>query len=191
MILFIDPISENIRLSIIDDGELRHTSTPPKWRDYDELPDTIVDMMDRHDIDTIWCITGPWAFTRMRIVTLMLNSLKLTRKFELKGCHFFDIIDTSSPILKANDREYIIRSERWTQLINKEDIPEGSYIWYGDQNDFTDDKKLIQYKEDIHFINEVFGTIIPVGQISPIYLKDPHITWSKKNTYLSWEKMKK
>jgi hypothetical protein len=194
MVLFINPISDSIELLIIDveHGEVRHTSTIPKWRDYDEFPDAIVDTIDRHDIDTIWCITGPWAFTRMRIVTLTLNTLKLARDITLKWCHFFDIIDTPSPILRANDREYIMKeSDTSTYLVSKFDIPAGTYTGYGDRNDFTEEKKLIQYTYTTAHVMRVFMWIEASSSLLPIYLKDPHITWSRQRTHPSSENRKK
>jgi hypothetical protein len=73
----------------------------------------------------------------MRIVTLAVNTVKLTRDIKLKSCHFFDITGAPSPILRANDREYIIRDGDTTRLIVKEDIPPGIYTGYGDENNFT------------------------------------------------------
>ena len=87
------------------------------------------------------------------------------------------------PILQANDREYIIETTEWiTDLIEKENIPPGTYIWYGDKNDFTDAKVFIEYREDAREISQVFKQIEYTEVLSPIYLKDPHITCSKKNT---------
>ena len=36
-------------------------------------------LIDQYVIEEIWCILGPGAFTRMRIVTLTLSTLTLTR----------------------------------------------------------------------------------------------------------------
>lgn len=56
MILFINPISENIKVFIVENGEVRHTSTIPKGKDYDAFPETVNDSIHRHNIDTIWCV---------------------------------------------------------------------------------------------------------------------------------------
>ena len=60
MILFINPLSEDIHFFVIDIGEVvevRHTSTTPKGKDYDAFPEHIHDLINRHNIDTIWCVT--------------------------------------------------------------------------------------------------------------------------------------
>lgn len=186
MILFINPISENITLFVIENGEVRQTSTIPKWKDYDRFPEEVNDTINRHNIDMIWCVTWPWAFTRMRIVTLTLNTVSLVRKIPLKGCHFFEIINHPNPILIANNREYIVLKEDNPILVEKSELKwEESYSWYGNKNDFTDGKKFIEYSEDIPYISNIFNSLSSVSQLSPIYLKEPHITWSKKNIFPS------
>ncbi len=195
MILFINPISENIHFFVIHIGEVvevRHTSTTPKGKDYDAFPDHVNELINRHNIDTIWCVLWPWAFTRMRIVTLTLNTIALVKNIALKGCHFFEIIKDSNPILIANNREYIILEKNTPLLREKSALnPSLRYTWYADKNDFTDEKNFIEYSEDIEYIKSVFDHAPLQNRLSPIYLKEPHITWSKKNIFPSSKKMKK
>ena len=119
MNLFINPISENITLFVIENGEVRHTSTIPKVKDYDAFPEEVNTLILRHNIDTIWCVVGPGAFTRMRIVTLTLNTFSMVKKITLKGCHFFEIINHPNPILIANNHEYIVLGKDGPILIEK------------------------------------------------------------------------
>ncbi len=182
-ILFINPLPANISVFVIEDTTTIDTSILPKWDDFSQFPGKIIDLIDRYSIDEIWCVCGPGAFTRMRIITLALNTLKLSRWIQLKGCHFFDLIDTENAALKANQREYIIRVWHGDPiLLWKEDIPSGIYEGYGEKNDFTDPKVFIQYSEDIQKIETLFRKLPFSESLIPIYLKDPHITWSKKNT---------
>jgi hypothetical protein len=182
MILFINPISKNITLALLEDWIQKEVINIIKGDDFSTFPDKVVEIVDLYNITEIWCLCGPGAFTRMRIVTLTLNTLVISRRIYLKWCHFFDIItDGRSPILRANDTEYIIGRAHEYNLIEKDFIPSGSYSWYADQNDFTEDKVWIQYNEDYAEITRIFENIESSSRLSPIYLKDPHITWSKKN----------
>jgi hypothetical protein len=61
----------------------------------------------------------------------------------------------------------------------------GTYQWYGEKNDFTNGREFIEYDENISHIIDVFRGRNSLDVLVPIYLKDPHITWSKKNTSLS------
>jgi hypothetical protein len=190
MVLFINPISETIRIFVLEIGEVvevRHTSTIPKWNDYDEFLETINDIFLRHNIDSIWCVIWPWTFTRMRIVTLTLNTFSLVKNIELKACHFFDIVQGANPILQANDREYILLTENCPELKGPWDIESDTiYTGYATKNDFTDTKNFIEYSEDIQYITKIFQSLPRVERLAPVYLKEPHITWSKKNTFPSW-----
>ncbi|MBP9812308.1 hypothetical protein KBC86_02920 [Candidatus Gracilibacteria bacterium] len=193
MILFINPISENICLFIVENGEVRHTSTIPKGKDYDAFPEMVNDIIDRQYIDTIWCVIGPGAFTRMRIVTLTLNTIAMVKNIPLKGCHFFEIVNSENPILRANDREYIFLDEAGIPSLSPKELidPSKIYTGYALKNDFTDEKNFIEYSEDHYWISEVFKKLPPTNRLSPIYLKEPHITWSKKNTYPSSKRTNK
>jgi hypothetical protein len=187
MILFINPISEDINLFVVENGEVRQSSTIPKGKDYDAFPEMVNDIIHRHNIDTIWCVVWPWAFTRMRIVTLTLNTIAMVKNIPLKGCHFFEILNSNNPILRANDREYILLDEMWVPSLSPiESIdPSKTYTGYALKNDFTDEKNFIEYSEDLTWISEVFRKLPPTNRLTPIYLKEPHITWSKKNTFPS------
>lgn len=119
----------------------------------------------------------------MRIVSLTLSTLILSRGIRVKGCHFFELIDHATGILRANEHEYIVaQKDQSRSLISKEMIPSGIYCGYGEKNDFTDDKVFIEYREDWAEVIKIFSSLKYLDRVTPIYLKEPHITWSKKNT---------
>ena len=183
-ILFINPISVEISLFIIKNGICKEKYTLTQWDDFSQFPEKVIELLYKYNIKEIWCICGPGWFTRMRIITLTLNTLILSRWLDVKWCHFFHLIKKNIPIMRANDQEYIIRSLSWEDsLVKKALIPLGVYIWYGEKNDFTDERVLIEYREDFSEITRIFASIPVIDTLTPIYLKDPHITlWSKKNT---------
>jgi hypothetical protein len=181
-ILFINPLSRDISLFVLDRSTYIDKIIIPKGDDFTSFPDKVVEVVDLYTIEEIWCICGPWAFTRMRIVTLTLGALSLSRDIRLKGCHFFDTIEGCIPVIKANESEYIIRGEDGDiHMIPKESLPEGEYRGYGGKNDFTDTRILIEYSEDFAALSHLFEKKEIVKNLAPIYLKAPHITWSKKS----------
>lgn len=192
MYLFIDPVGPNITLIWLEWGKLIFSKEISQWKDFDTFPDELVEVVDLYNIEEIWCICGPAAFTRIRIVTLAINTLHIVRHIPIKWCHFFDIIDSKNPILKANTTEYII--DAWhgeTKIVEVGDLPNGTYRGYGDKNDFTGGKVFVEYTRDLSHIARIFAETDSLSLLSPIYLKAPHITWSKKSTSHFWEKMKK
>lgn len=185
MELFINPVSENIEIFVLDGTEIVTQVSLPKWDDFSQFPEVIVWLLDKYAIEEIWCIVWPGAFTRMRIVTLTLSSLRLSRKITLKSCHFFDTVERWVGVLKANDREYIVQI--WpssTQMFDMSDMSKlanDDYVGYGKKNDFTEGQNFIEYTYDFPHIVSLFREKTWEERLAPIYLKDPHITWSKKN----------
>lgn len=179
--LFINPVWDDIRLFVIEKSEIQEECIIKRGDDFSQFPEMIVEVVDRHSIKEIWCVCGPWAFTWVRIVTLTLNTLALSKHIQLKGCHFFELIKNHIPALRANEREYIIAIDGLNQLKEKNLIEEGSYMGYGEKNDFTNKGDFIEYREDIREIVTLFAEKPCTDNLSPIYLKDPHITWSKKS----------
>lgn len=189
MLLSINPLLPEISFIIIDGYDIIEQSTITKNLDTaSTFPRHVVDIMNRHKIDEVWCITGPGPFTLMRIVTLTCNAIRLTRWIKLKWCHFFDMIGWSNtPILEANPRECIIRFSWGDILIPRIELPDGIYIWILETKDFTEGKTFIQYTEDAREIIKVFQHREYIQNLSPLYFKAPHITWSNKKTSLSSE----
>ena len=186
MELFINPVSENIEIFLLDGTEIVTQLSLPRWDDFRSFPETIISLIDTYPIWEIWCVVWPGAFTRMRIVTLTLSSLRLSRGITLKSCHFFDTIERWTRVLKANDREYIIQTP-WSspQMVDMSDmskLAKWDMIGYGEKNDFTEGQNFIEYSYDIPFLISLFEGKETEEKLIPIYLKDPHITWSKKNT---------
>lgn len=182
-ILYINPLRSNIECFFLEWDRLLDSFSIPKWDDFSTFPDTIMTFMEAHNIDEFWVILWPWAFTRMRIVTLTLSSLILSRWIIVRWCHFFQLIEKNIPIIQANNEEYIIRNDQWnSQHVQRKNLPPGTYEGYGSQNDFTDGKVLIEYVEDWEKLREIFLRLTPTKTLIPFYLKEPHITCSIKNT---------
>lgn len=181
-ILYINPLHTDITLSLLDWSTLKESFSIPRWDDFTIFPDTLIELIENSAIKEIWVILWPGAFTRMRIITLTLSSLILSKWIIVKWCHFFELIDTNIPILQANNEEYITRNLEWEiHLIKGNDILSWTYEGYGNQNDFVDTKVLIEYREDWNAVQSVFENLTPLKILTPFYLKEPHITCSTKN----------
>jgi len=189
MFLSINHLLPEISFIVIDNDRIIEQSTLSKNLDTaSTFPRHLVDIVNHHSIEEIWCITGPGPFTLMRIVTLACNAIGLVRWTKLKWCHFFDILGSNyTPIIEANPRECIIRQDGIDSLVPKVDIVDWTYIWLLGSLDFTEGKNFIQYREDITEIQKVFLTQEYSTNLSPLYFKAPHITWSNKKTSPSSE----
>ncbi len=191
-ILFINPIDTNTTLSLFEWGAILEKHVIDSWKDFDTFPEILFSLIHWKTPEQIWVILWPGSFTRMRIITLTLSSLIMSLWIRVKWCHFFELIEGGIPLLRANQEEYITSSEDGEILLTQmENLWPGNYIWYRGENNFTEDKNFIEYTEDWLFIEKVFSRLPYLSVLSPIYLKEPHITWSKKNMSLFWEKTKK
>jgi tRNA A37 threonylcarbamoyladenosine modification protein TsaB len=124
-ILSINPLLPEISCIVMDNQTVVDQSTVAKnLETASTLPRHIVDLVDKHGIDEIWCVTGPGPFTLMRIVTLICNTLAIARGVRLKSAHFFDMITPGHiPIIEANPKECIIRDGAIESLRTWEELP--------------------------------------------------------------------
>ena len=63
----------------------------------------------------------------MRIITLTLGSIHLTRIINIKGTHFFNLVSRDIPIIQANTEEYRIKIDNEDTLVKKNDLLPGKY----------------------------------------------------------------
>lgn len=187
-ILAINPLLDEISCIIYADIGIQTSTLAKNLDTASTFPRHILHLIDIYDIDEIWCIVWPGAFTLMRIVTLTCNTLAISRHIRLKWLHFFDMIPRIyTPLIVANPRECIIRTGGCDTIIPNTDIPKGIYSGIFTTKEFTEDESFIQYSESPEHIYKIFSSVPYTEKLSPIYFKSPHITWWNKNTSPSWE----
>lgn len=84
MFLFVNPLLNDITISLIDNAVLMKKIVIPHGDDFSSFPKTIINIIEEETIEEIWCICGPGSFTRMRIITLVLNTLHLSKNIVVK-----------------------------------------------------------------------------------------------------------
>lgn len=191
MNLYINPLLPDITITLLEWTKIEKTFSIPKGDDFESFPNIIMEIIQNHEIEEIWTLLWPGLFTRMRIVTLTLGSIIFSKKIHIKWIHFFDLISHEIPIIQANTDEYRVLIKNTDMIVHKNELPDWNYQGYGDKNNFTDGKVFIEYKENWWEISTIFQNLPLLKEVSPIYIKSPHITWSKKNMFPSSKKMKK
>lgn len=185
-ILFINPLTKNIEYSIFDTQKNTVEVGEVVWYDVSiSLPQKISELSKKYTLSEIWCIEWPWAFTKMRITTLTLNTLRYTYKNSIfKWCHFFEILrhisPDKTPIIQANKNEFLVWGTEKNIFYPKENLPAGKYIWYIWENDIPKNISYTPYTDNSHQLFYFFGSLSPKKWLSPIYIKTPHITCPKK-----------
>lgn len=184
--LFINPLEEKILFSTF--GEVRHEEfVEINFLEFAEnFPRILTNFVKKYNIKKIFCINWPAPFTKIRIVTLAINSLKFANKnIKLKSIHLFDIIDNQKyiPIIQANKNEFLIRKngEEYYENVevvskNVEQLSKFDKKFCGFVEENIKIPNFEKFKISINEIEKFFENIDEVDFISPIYIKSPHIT---------------
>ena len=179
-ILYINPLLEEIHFILLVGEEIITKTLPKNLETASTFPKMLVDLVDLYDINDIYCIVGPGPFTLMRVITLAINAIWYTRSIGVKSCHFFDLIcDTSIPIIRANPKEFLIKTNNTIENISIELVPNGTYEGIIGSIPSTEGIKYIEYTDNIQHILNVFLPRPYESKIAPLYFKPPHITWQK------------
>lgn len=183
-ILYINPIFDGVEIiEYIDNFANRSTISIPFLQFAENFPKEITKIFEWKHFDEIWIVSGPWAFTQMRIITLSVNALKFSSpKTILKSTNYFDIcrstVDQLS-IIEANANEFLVKLLNWEEkFIKKSEIGEENYHWFISSKS-EKPKNFSNFLLNFDTISTIFDTISPQDFVSPIYIKAPHITWQK------------
>jgi hypothetical protein len=187
IILYVNPIGKSITLMIIETDIpriLKSEIIEKTWNDFEIIPKIFVDLSKKYSLKEIWCITGPWPFTLLRIITLILNSITYNNSnIILKSGHYFELLRWSDgvPILQANKHEYLIKTNNTIEtIIKKEDLPPWKFIGYIDEISIP---WYTEYHENMETIISLFSQKENIHRLSPLYIKAPNITlWSQKTS---------
>lgn len=181
-ILYINPLIDPVTITLLWTENEKSFSVPSHELEF-WFPSTLISCYTRFSPWEIWCIVWPGTFTRLRIITLAINTLKLLHpKIILREANIFDIIHDGvhTPILEANRSEYMIRQDGNDICIQKDMLSPGKYIGIAEKKDFTDIQTYIKYEYNSKHITSIFTHIPPQKRLSPIYIKKPHITCQEK-----------
>lgn len=183
-ILYINPIFDGIEIITFVDNFANYQVLELPFLEFAEkFPKEIISIFQKNHFDEIWCISGPWAFTQMRIISLTLNAIKFSSpNIILKSTSYFDICRSSVEvlsILEANANEFLIRKPNGEEIfIKKSEIGEEKYHGFIGKNSIFP-ANFDKFMSKFDNVRHIFDIISPVDFITPLYLKPPHITWAK------------
>jgi hypothetical protein len=154
-----------------------------------ELPGMIESFLQEHklhysDIKHIVCVVGPWSFTGIRMVTLVVNTISyIYPHIFLTALSFFDLY-THYPIVKTSSKKDLFvkwKKDATIEIQTKEDF--FSHIKdihmthvYGDIN--LDWEKEVLDIQQSYNAQEVLWRIAlqNIKKIAPLYIKKPNIS---------------
>lgn len=114
----------------------------------------------------------------MRVFSLTINSIIFANKeIIVKSRQYFDIFDNTStyiPILPINTNEVLIMLNETIQIVNTSELLSDSSTYISHKNTLL--HNISQFIETPKYIQSLYQDTPPTIQISPIYIKNPHIT---------------
>lgn len=195
-ILYINALPDEIVfLWIADNISFSEKVTIPFLQFAEIFPKILIKIVQEKHINSIWVICWPWSFTKMRIVSLAMNSILFSFPYiSVRSCSFFEVIpEPYIPILYANLKEYLIFDRNtWQEFFQQKDwLKNGFYQWYLSNFDINstlsptstnwwDYIVFRPYIDDWEQIFKIFSKKSPQKYISPLYIKPPHITYAKQ-----------
>lgn len=183
-ILYINPIFNGIETITYSNGVIKYEVLKIPFLQFAEnFPHIITEKFFENHTHEIWVVNGPWPFTQMRIVTLSINSIKFSLpKVILKSTNYFDICRPTveqMSIIQANANEVLVKKPNSPEFfLKKWDVNPGNYCWFLAENTEIE-QPFTSFVSNFDNISTIFDTISPQENISPLYIKPPHITWQK------------
>ena len=183
-ILYINPLDEDIIfLTNINNIINSKTIQIPFLEFAENFPKILAKFVEENNIWEIWVINGPGTFTKMRVIILSINALKISfPNIILKSAHFFDLFhnNNTQPLIEVNTKEFLTNNQQNEEIFyEKNSLPDGNYQWYSTsqlQQTSTFEKFVDQWTE----LEKIFISKNSENFLTPLYIKPPHITHAKK-----------
>ena len=133
------------------------------------------------DIENIMCVAGPWSFTWIRTISLVVNTLAYTYKnIKLTSVNFFDLYDTYPIVKSSSKRDLFVKYSKSDiiQVLSNtdfENLREDNHIYWDTNCDrFTKDISISQKIDYQKVIKNI--AITDTSKIAPLYIKKPNIS---------------
>ena len=134
-ILYINPLWENIiYLSKINNIFESQNLTIPFLKFAENFPKILSKFVEEKNIREIWVINGPGTFTKMRVIILTINTIKISfPEIIVKSVHFFDFFKDlpEKPLIEINAKEFLTNDNQNGEIFyDKNSLPDRDYIGY-------------------------------------------------------------
>jgi tRNA A37 threonylcarbamoyladenosine modification protein TsaB len=189
MNLFLNAILESWTLILFDDKReiVNEKEIKTLWNESEKLLWFLDEFLNENklnynDLENIIVVAGPWSFTWIRTISLLVNTISFVTKNDITALNFFDLYN-DYPIIKASSKRdsfFKKAEDSEIEILKNEEIldylKEGKIkkLFWENKNMISDDVQIfenidysaiiknIEYKQD--------------KRISPIYIKKPSIS---------------
>ncbi len=193
-ILYINALPDDfVFISFLWDTVITENISLPFLEFAENFPKILSKKFLENSYEEIWFFSWPGPFTKMRIISLTINTIKFSYpNIIIRSCHFFEYFKNSpkTPLLEANAKEFLYLWQNNEEVFcEKNNLPIWEYTWIIDTTSTNFDKfrQFIQWTSTYEaFVNnpveieKFFKKISPTNLAQPIYIKPPHITYANK-----------
>ena len=183
-ILYINPLWENIIfLSKINNIFESQNLTIPFLKFAENFPKILSKFVEEKNIREIWVINGPGTFTKMRVIILTINTIKISfPEIIVKSVHFFDFFKDlpEKPLIEINATAFLTNNDQNGEIFyDKNSLPDSDYIGYS-TTELHQTSTFKNFVDQWNEIEKIFKSKKSENFLTPIYIKPPHITHAKK-----------
>jgi tRNA A37 threonylcarbamoyladenosine modification protein TsaB len=188
MYLFFNGVSSHWYIALLDEDKniIVSETFHIEWNESTKtIP--IIDMflesqkLEYSAIQNIICVVGPWSFTWIRTISLVVNTLAYTYKhIKLTPVNFFDLY-SDYPIVKSSSKRDLFVKRSKSAIIEVmsnsdfEEKMEGTKIFW--------DTDIGRFEKEIHISHDIdYETLLKTialqdtTRIAPLYIKKPNIS---------------
>ena len=183
-ILYINPLWENIIfLSKINNIFESQNLIIPFLKFAENFPKILSKFVEEKNIREIWVINGPGTFTKMRVIILTINTIKMSfPEIIVKSVHFFDFFKDlpEKPLIEINAKEFLTNDDQNVEIFyDKNSLPDSHYIGYS-TTELLQTSTFKNFVDQWNEIEKIFKSKKSENFLTPNYIKPPHITHAKK-----------
>ena len=149
----------------------------------ENFPKILSKFVEEKNIREIWVINGPGTFTKMRVIILTINTIKISfPETILKSVHFFDFFKDlpEKPLIEINAKEFLTNNDQNGEIFyDKNSLPDSDYIGYSTTK-LRQTSTFKNFVDQWNEIEKIFKSKKSEKFLTPNYIKPPHITHAKK-----------
>lgn len=149
----------------------------------ENFPKILSKFVEEKNIREIWVINGPGTFTKMRVIILTINTIKISfPEIIVKSVHFFDFFKDlpEKPLIEINAKEFLTNDDQNGEIFyDKNSLPDSHYIGYS-TTELRQTSTFKIFVDQWNEIEKIFKSKKSENFLTPIYIKPPHITHAKK-----------
>lgn len=188
MYLFFDAVSSNGKIALINQEKkiIAENDFHISWNESTQTIPIIHKFLSQNnvwyeEVENIIVVVGPWSFTGIRTITLVVNTLAyIYQNIKLTPIGFFDLFNQYPIVKSSSKRDLFVKYSKWDIIRVEQNIV---FEQSCDQKQVYWDTNIDRFWKTFHInsdidIQSIIENITFTDQktVAPMYIKKPNIT---------------